>query len=96
VHLRPPRPGETFEIEDPPDQLGLLSDPNQVVSTEPAQAVPVFPLTEGLHDQASGSVRMAAALRSTGRPGRLESTLVSANLIEQRVPDISEGTATSC
>jgi hypothetical protein len=30
------RPGEAFEIEDPPDQIGLLADPQQAATSEPA------------------------------------------------------------
>ena len=30
------RPGEAFEIEDPPDQIGLLADPQQTATSEPA------------------------------------------------------------
>jgi len=29
-------PGEAFEIEDPPDQIGLLADPQQTATSEPA------------------------------------------------------------
>ena len=30
------RPGEAFEIENPSDQIGLLADPQQAATSEPA------------------------------------------------------------
>jgi hypothetical protein len=58
LHLRP---REAFEIDDPPDQIGLLADPPQAPASEPASPVPAFALAEQLLDLLPTALRQAVA-----------------------------------
>lgn len=55
------RPGEAFEIEDPADEVRLLTNPRQPASAESAQPVPVLALTEQFLDLLPTALRQAVA-----------------------------------
>src|SRR5262245_8263921 len=53
--------GQTFEIEDPADQVCLLADARQAATSKPPQAMPVFAFAEEFLDLLPTALREAVA-----------------------------------
>jgi hypothetical protein len=68
LYLRIQQPSEAFEVEDPPDQVGLLADSVEASTAEAAEAMPVFALAKQRLDLLPASLRQLVAESAYAHP----------------------------